>query len=339
MSADQAPRVVATEAALAELERLTAEHGPLDALPVGGLLRRQLPDVLPRRGAAAGPERPPARRGRRLRPSTSTPSSTSAGTARVRARRRARRRLGLLARGPARPSLRRLHASGRRRAARPRACSIVTKVEDYRQTLRDLAEWEPFLLEQSALPGPRANLELAAAVAEEADEEALRRWAARRPGCGAVRQHRGVSPRLRRDRARPPARGRRPLRARGPAPARQRPALARARGVAIALQRFGDVDFPALLAEMQRWAAAHSSSAALPSPPSASRGSSPIGRARDVLTLLGRVTASWRTPTSARSDAFRALRQTLGYAWSVAIVALPEEGQAAVRAPTRQPRS
>ena len=34
----------------------------------------------------------------------------------------------------------------------------MTTVEDYRRTLRDLAEWEPFLLEQSALPGPRANL-------------------------------------------------------------------------------------------------------------------------------------------------------------------------------------
>ena len=36
----------------------------------------------------------------------------------------------------------------------------MTKVEEYRRTLRGLAEWERFLLEQSALPGPRANLEL-----------------------------------------------------------------------------------------------------------------------------------------------------------------------------------
>ena len=36
MSADQAPRVVATEAALAEIERLRAEHGPLMFFQSGG---------------------------------------------------------------------------------------------------------------------------------------------------------------------------------------------------------------------------------------------------------------------------------------------------------------
>jgi hypothetical protein len=46
-----------------------------------------------------------------------------------------------------------------------------------------------------------------------------------------------------------------------------------------------------------------------------------------VLALLGRVTAELADTDEHRSDAFRALRQTLGYAWSVAIVALPEEGE------------
>ena len=41
-----AGRVVATDAAIAAIERLTATHGKLMFFHVGGLLRRQLPDVL-----------------------------------------------------------------------------------------------------------------------------------------------------------------------------------------------------------------------------------------------------------------------------------------------------
>ncbi len=204
----------------------------------------------------------------------------------------------------------------------------MTKVDEYRQVLRTLAEWEPFLLEQSALPGPRANLELAAAVAEEADEEALRRWAAVGPDaapfgsteeflpvCGVVGLgrlladgDRSVLADLRRLAGDPRWRVR--------------------EAVALALQRFGDADFPALLAEMQRWAGGslrdrRAAVATLCEP----RLLSTPDRARDVLTLLGCVTADLEGADEPRSDAFRALRQTLGYAWSVAIVALPEEGK------------
>ena len=59
-----------------------AAHGPLDALPVGGLLRRQLPDL--RRGRASSRSRPHdllLGAHRRLRRSTSTPISASAGAA------------------------------------------------------------------------------------------------------------------------------------------------------------------------------------------------------------------------------------------------------------------
>ena len=48
--------------------------------------------------------------------------------------------------------------------------------EQYRAELRALrnADWAPYLREHSGLPGPRANLELASAVAEEASPERLR---------------------------------------------------------------------------------------------------------------------------------------------------------------------
>jgi len=206
----------------------------------------------------------------------------------------------------------------------------VTRVEDYRRTLRDLAEWEPFLLEQSALPGPRANLELATAAAEEAEEEVLRGWAAVAPDaapfgstaeflpvCGVI----GLG-RLLADGDRSALVDLRRLA--GDPRWRVREA------VAIALQRFGGADFPALLTELQRWACGsllerRAAVAALCEP----RLLSNPDRSRDVLTLLGRVTAELKDTDEHPSDAFRALRQTLGYAWSVAIVALPEKGKPA----------
>ena len=46
----------------------------------------------------------------------------------------------------------------------------MRKVETYRQQLRRLTDWEPFLLKEFGLPGPRGNVELAQAVAEEGNE-------------------------------------------------------------------------------------------------------------------------------------------------------------------------
>lgn len=46
----------------------------------------------------------------------------------------------------------------------------MNKVEIYRQQLRQLMDWEPFLLKESGLPGPRGNIELAQVVAEEGNE-------------------------------------------------------------------------------------------------------------------------------------------------------------------------
>ena len=58
MSTDQALRVVATEAASRGARAPEGGARPARAAPVGGLLRRQLPDVLPRGRAARPRERP-----------------------------------------------------------------------------------------------------------------------------------------------------------------------------------------------------------------------------------------------------------------------------------------
>src|SRR5512138_935580 len=49
--------------------------------------------------------------------------------------------------------------------------STMTKMDDYRQTLKTLDDWAPFLMNNSGLPGPRGNLELAHAVAQEGNKK------------------------------------------------------------------------------------------------------------------------------------------------------------------------
>ena len=57
----------------------------------------------------------------------------------------------------------------------------MSTVETYREHLRQMCDWESFLLAESRLPGPRANLDLAQAAADEGD--------ATHPGVGALRVH------------------------------------------------------------------------------------------------------------------------------------------------------
>ncbi len=47
----------------------------------------------------------------------------------------------------------------------------MSKTDDYRQSLKKLDDWIPFLKKESGLPGPRGNLELAYAVVEEGSKE------------------------------------------------------------------------------------------------------------------------------------------------------------------------
>ena len=52
---------------------------------------------------------------------------------------------------------------------------MTKKSDAYRETLRRLADWEPFLLAESGLSGPRANLELANVAADEGDAPLFRK--------------------------------------------------------------------------------------------------------------------------------------------------------------------
>jgi hypothetical protein len=205
----------------------------------------------------------------------------------------------------------------------------MSKVETYRQQLRTLADWEPFLLSESSLPGPRSNLELAQAAADEGNEALFRHFVAYGPErtppgtaleflplCGAIGLGRLVAegrsdllPLLRSLAVDPRWRVR--------------------EGVAMALQRVGDRDMEALLGAVEPWSTGspleqRAVAAGLCEPRLLSR----PAHVRRVLQILDAITASLLTRTDRHSDEFRTLRQGLAYCWSVAVAALPEEGKA-----------
>jgi HEAT repeat protein len=199
----------------------------------------------------------------------------------------------------------------------------VARTDDYRGALRNLPTggWDAYLAEHSGLPGPRANLELAAAVAEECPAERLYGYADSndeyRALCGAFGLGR--------------------LAAEG-----DRAALARLRrlatdarwrvreGVAMGLQRLGDTNPADLRRVVAAWAddphpLVRRAAVAGVCEPRLLTDARSAHRALDVLDAV--TEGLVRVPAAARRDVdVRTLRQALGYCWSVAVAALPVSG-------------
>lgn len=206
---------------------------------------------------------------------------------------------------------------------------MTRKVEEYRDQLRSRPRpWDAFLLEESRLPGPRANLELVHAAAEEGDRDQFLAMLEHSPEqaptgsreeflpvCGAVGLGRCI------------AEGARDLMPRLRAAASD-PRWRVREGVAMALQRIGDIDFPWLMDQLQSWRARNRLEqraviAGLCEP----RLLTHEARVRGVLDILDAVTGSIRAADDRRAEEFRVLRKALGYCWSVAIAADPAEGR------------
>ncbi len=202
------------------------------------------------------------------------------------------------------------------------------KVDDYRNHLLAIEDWDAYLLRESGLPGPRGNIELARAVAEEGDKALFQRYldfdAQKAPAnspqeflafCGVL----GLGRLL--------AEGDRAVLG----PLRQRASDPRWRtreAVAMALQRWGQAGMDALLVEMEGWSKGNllerrAAAAALCEPNLLTE----ARHAERVLQILDAITASLRGVEDRKSDAFKALRKGLAYCWSVAVVALPESGK------------
>jgi hypothetical protein len=199
----------------------------------------------------------------------------------------------------------------------------MSKIDEYRGLLQELDDWVPFLRRESGLPGPRGNLELAYAAAQEGDKKQFERLLAIQAKentrevflvfCGIV----GL----------------------GKLAARETDLFDRLRiyasdprwrvreAVATGLQLAGDQDMDLLLKEMRTWSKGawyekRAAAAALAEP----RLLKQPKHVKEVLKILGEITASMEQ-ADARDEAFKVLRQGMGYCWSVAVAALPEAGK------------
>lgn len=203
----------------------------------------------------------------------------------------------------------------------------MSKIGDYRQTLKKLDDWIPFLVKESGLPGPRGNLELAYAVAEEGSEaqfEKLLTFQAKENTpevflvfCGVVGLGKlAASETVLFDQLRGYA---------------SDPRWRIREAVATGLQLAGDQDMELLLKEMQIWSKGdwyekRAAAAALAEP----RLLKESRDVKQVLHILDRITASMESDDHPKDEAFRVLRQAMGYCWSVAVAALPEKGKAMI---------
>jgi hypothetical protein len=98
--------------------------------------------------------------------------------------------------------------------------------------------------------------------------------------------------------------------------------------VAMALQRIGRESMPHLVAEMHAWSGGdpfvQRAAAAGLAEPSLLRESS---HAVQVLEILDGITTSLAAADDRRNEGFRVLRQALGYCWSVAAAAAPDNAR------------
>jgi hypothetical protein len=200
----------------------------------------------------------------------------------------------------------------------------MTKHDDYRQTLKGLDDWVPFLLKESGLPGPRGNLELAHAVAQEGNKHQFNHFLTFHAQentpevfvvfCGVMGLGKLAASqpelfnRLREYASDPRWRIR--------------------EAVATGLQLAGDQDMDLLVREMKKWIKGNwyekrAAAAALAEP----RLLKQPKQAKQVLQILNSITESMEMDETSRDDSFKVLRQGMGYCWSVAVAALPDEGK------------
>jgi HEAT repeat protein len=213
----------------------------------------------------------------------------------------------------------------------PSEAASMKKTERYRQKLNEIQNWDDFLMAESNLPGPRGNLELVQAVADQGDEALFLRYISYGPVqaftgspqeilpvCGAVGLGRLVAegreeflPVLRDLASDPRWRIR--------------------EGVAMALQRVGEANMDRLLAEMESW----SQGERLVQRAAAAGLAEPVllkdpRQVQRVLEIFDRITTSIEGAGDRESEHFKILRQAMGYCWSVAVAALPKEGKPAM---------
>ncbi|HMN98956.1 MAG TPA: HEAT repeat domain-containing protein [Miltoncostaeaceae bacterium] len=200
----------------------------------------------------------------------------------------------------------------------------MSRRDELRAALRPLPrpEWPAWLTARSGLPGPRGNLELVDAVADEGDRDMFDGLIATGDEylvvCGVVGLGRllgeGDDPALRAALHEHARDGRWRVR----------------EAAAMALQRLGDADAPRLRALVAAWAAdpdplVQRAAVAGICEPRLLRDPAAAAAARDACAVATGSLAA-RPAAERRLPDVRTLRQALGYCWSVAVAADPDGG-------------
>jgi hypothetical protein len=204
----------------------------------------------------------------------------------------------------------------------------MTKKDIYIEKLRTLKDWDEYLKKESGLPGPRANLELLAAVVDLGGEHIFTKYLnydLKRPdtnskevflslvgvmGLGKLvtlgkKEYLDTLKKYASD-------------------TRWRIREA----VAMALQRIGDHDINLLIGKMKKWAIGNlyekrAAIAGLCEP----RLLKEVFVVNEVLDILNQVTEAIKEVKDRKSEEFRVFKKALSYCWSVAVVANSEEGK------------
>lgn len=200
----------------------------------------------------------------------------------------------------------------------------MSKIEEYKHTLLSLENWIPFLKKNSGLPGPRGNLELAYAVAETGNQRHFEHFLTSDGPenssevfvlfCGIVGLGKLAANRPKLfDCVRPYA---------------SDPRWRIREAVPTGLQLAGDQDMDLLVREMRKWIKGNwyekrAATATLAEP----RLLKQAKHVKQVLDIMDRITKSMETDEMSKDESYKVLRQGMGYCWSVAVAALPEDGK------------
>ncbi len=204
----------------------------------------------------------------------------------------------------------------------------MSKIESYKDILKNLDDVESYLLKESRLPGKRGNIELGKALAEAGDEPLFKKLLEHTPDiapvntpqeflafCGTIGMGKLL---LSGDTTAFTV-----LRAQA-----SDPRWRTREGVAMALQMYGLKHMDMLLGEMEKWARGgmleqRAAAAALCEPALLGDKAQVV----KVLTILDEITASLLLVSNRKSEGFKALKKGLSYCWSVAVAANPAEGK------------
>lgn len=204
----------------------------------------------------------------------------------------------------------------------------MSKIQAYIEKLHNLKDWDAYLMQESALPGPRANLELIQAVAEVGDESTFLHLLSYTPDIAPVNTQQEFLACCGTVGLGKLAKGGKTQYLECLRLLASDPRWRTRECVAMALQIFGEEHMEELITEMEMWAKGNSyekrAAAAALCEPKLLKHKEQVSK---VLQILDSITCSIERIPDRKDEGFKALKKGLAYCWSVAIVGSPEEGK------------